>query len=127
MKWIKENHTVSENGTGRNSAARTIVNLNELSREAIEMGSIVEVVYLEGMSVLDQMKAFRRADVIVAAHGSAWANTAFMRHDTAAIQVYVVWCSSAKRHRPTRHSNVAKNLTRSNTGTDLVSRRVAFL
>jgi len=89
LKWLKENHTISRgNGTGKNSAARSIVNLNDLTREAINMGSVVEVIYLEGMDVRDQMSAFRRADVIVAAHGSAWANTAFMRHDSAAIQVY---------------------------------------
>ncbi len=87
-KWLKENHTISTNGTGRNNAARSIENLKDLTHEAMEMGSVVEVVYLEGMGVRDQMQTFRRADVIVAAHGSAWANTAFMRDDTAAIQVY---------------------------------------
>lgn len=87
-RWLLENHTISRNGTGQNQAARSIANLNDLEAEARSLGAIVQVLYLESMTARDQIIAFRRSDVVVAAHGSAWANTAFMRERSAAIQLF---------------------------------------
>eukprot|EP00940_MAST-03C_sp_MAST-3C-sp2_P003394 g3394.t1 len=89
---MKSNATIDTNSPDaehvNDRAARGIANVDDLASEARQLGAVVHVAALEQMSVRDQMSLFRHSDVVVAAHGSAWANTAFMREKSAAVQLY---------------------------------------
>jgi capsular polysaccharide biosynthesis protein len=78
----------------RNSRLRPLMNENELVAALARIGFVP--VQPETMSVADQVRLFRGADVVVAPHGAALTNLGFCRPGTQIIELlmdaYCNWC-----------------------------------
>ena len=68
----------------RKRAARAIYNLGEVEACLARYG--FETVYLEGMSVADQILLFQRAEFVISPHGAALANLIFCEPGTKVIE-----------------------------------------
>ncbi len=78
----------------RGSALRPLTNENELIKALAALGFVA--VRPEGLSLADQVRLFRGADVIVAPHGAALTSLGFCRPGTQVIELlmdaYCNWC-----------------------------------
>ena len=68
------------------SERRSIPNIDELAEELAEDWN-VSLVTLEGLSLSEQARLFRTADVIVAQHGAALANIVFCTPETRIVEI----------------------------------------
>lgn len=95
------NHTFKRLYISRQKANhRRVFNETEVENLLREYGFMT--VYLEGMSVQDQVALFANVDVVIAPHGSALANTIFCRPGTKVLEfvsphymAHYYWVSSA--------------------------------
>jgi len=69
----------------RRGPTRTIANLAQVERALSESG--FETVYVEGMSMADQIRLFQGAEFIVGAHGAALANLLFCDPGTRVVEL----------------------------------------
>jgi Glycosyltransferase 61 len=69
----------------RDSAVRRLVNESDVIERLKEHG--FEVCVLSGMSFDDQINLFANAEMVVSMHGAGLSNVAFMRKDTAVLEI----------------------------------------
>jgi capsular polysaccharide biosynthesis protein len=78
----------------RETRLRPLVNENAIVTELMRLG--IEPVRPESMSVADQVRLFRGAELIVAPHGAALTNLGFCRPGTQVVELlmdaYTNWC-----------------------------------